>query len=61
MSNEVTCPEITIQSSVNTVGKQLAILLTSSYLSFGYTNGVMLRRTTVEGMKDLNKREAEFF
>jgi len=61
MSFEETYHNITIQSSIHKIGKQLAILLTSSYLSFGYTNGIMLRTTTAEGMKDLTQRETEFF
>ena len=61
MNYEGICQNVSNQSSIHKIGKQLAILLTSSYLSFGYTNGIMLRITTAEGMKNLTQREAEFF
>ena len=61
MSIKEKCPNITIQSSIQKIDKKLATLLTSSYLFFCYTNDVMLRTTTADGMNDLTQMEAEFF
>ena len=61
MSFEETFHNITKQSSVHIPGKKLAILLTSSYMFFGYTNSIMLRPTTDESMKVLTKIEGGFF
>ena len=61
MSFEEINHNITRQYSVHISGKKLAILLTSSYLFFGYSNSIMLRPTTDESMKDLTKIEGGFF
>lgn len=60
MSFEETFQNITKQTSVFKIGKNLAILLATSYLFFGYTNGMQWVPTLDMSIKNLNIKE-EFF